>query len=359
MPIKDVIRQKRKELNLTQEQIAEQLGVSIPAVCKWESGASCPDIALLPALARTLRIDVNTLLCFKQELSDTEIAVLVNKIATTAMHEDYGKAFAMAEEKIREYPGDAQLIHTLAATMQGAMMMVEMTGQQREDYDGKILALYERVGAGGNEEYANRSNYMLAGRAINDGQPERARKLLNRLPDEDLPDKKLLQARLLMEEGRREEAARIYAGRILNAIVNMQMPLTQLIRMAAENDDQENALRLIKCGETMTEIFGLWDYNFYLYSFEKATAEKNADEIIVILDKMLEALMTPWDTDNTPLSPYMGSKKQEQNWGTGMLGSIRAELEKDPQYAFLRENPKFEQLLQKYNQIQPVQSPLS
>ncbi len=40
MQMKDVIRRKRKELDLTQEQMAEYLGVSAPAVNKWESGGS-------------------------------------------------------------------------------------------------------------------------------------------------------------------------------------------------------------------------------------------------------------------------------------------------------------------------------
>ncbi len=40
MPLSTVIREKRKELGLTQEQIAERLGVSTPAVSKWESGVS-------------------------------------------------------------------------------------------------------------------------------------------------------------------------------------------------------------------------------------------------------------------------------------------------------------------------------
>ena len=52
MQMKDVIRQKRRERGLTQEQVAERLGVSVPAVNKWESGASYPDITLLSALAR-------------------------------------------------------------------------------------------------------------------------------------------------------------------------------------------------------------------------------------------------------------------------------------------------------------------
>ena len=40
MQMKDVIRRKRREFNLTQEQMAEYLGVSAPAVNKWESGVS-------------------------------------------------------------------------------------------------------------------------------------------------------------------------------------------------------------------------------------------------------------------------------------------------------------------------------
>ncbi len=40
MQMKDVIRQKRRERGLTQEQVAERLGVSAPAVNKWESGGS-------------------------------------------------------------------------------------------------------------------------------------------------------------------------------------------------------------------------------------------------------------------------------------------------------------------------------
>ena len=40
MKINQIIRQKRKELSLTQEQIADFLGVSTPAVNKWEKGGS-------------------------------------------------------------------------------------------------------------------------------------------------------------------------------------------------------------------------------------------------------------------------------------------------------------------------------
>lgn len=73
MMISEVIRHYRKKENLTQEQVADYLNVSTPAVNKWENGVSYPDITLLPPLARVLKIDVNTLLAFNEELTDTEV----------------------------------------------------------------------------------------------------------------------------------------------------------------------------------------------------------------------------------------------------------------------------------------------
>lgn len=83
MAMNAVIREKRKELGLTQEKVAEYLGVSAPAVNKWEKGITCPDVSLLPALARLLKTDLNTLLCFKEELTEQEIAGFCMEVAET------------------------------------------------------------------------------------------------------------------------------------------------------------------------------------------------------------------------------------------------------------------------------------
>ena len=70
MKINLIIKNKRIEQNLTQEQLASSLGVSTPAVNKWEKGVSYPDITLLSPLARLLKVDLNTLLSFNEELTD-------------------------------------------------------------------------------------------------------------------------------------------------------------------------------------------------------------------------------------------------------------------------------------------------
>ena len=56
------ITKYRKEKGLTQEMLAEQLGVSPQAVSKWENDISCPDIALLPKLSRILGVTTDELL---------------------------------------------------------------------------------------------------------------------------------------------------------------------------------------------------------------------------------------------------------------------------------------------------------
>ena len=55
----------RKEKGLTQEQLAEKVGVSAQAVSKWENDVSCPDITLLPLLADLFGVSVDELLGVK------------------------------------------------------------------------------------------------------------------------------------------------------------------------------------------------------------------------------------------------------------------------------------------------------
>ena len=61
MALHDTIRARRKELGLSQEYLAEQLGISRQAVAKWEAGQSRPTAANLAALAAVLELPVSAL----------------------------------------------------------------------------------------------------------------------------------------------------------------------------------------------------------------------------------------------------------------------------------------------------------
>lgn len=101
MAIHEEIYKGRKRLKMTQEQMAEYLGVTAPAVHKWESGASCPDVGLLPAIARLLETDLNTLLCFEETLTEQEILRTLQEVQETIEKEGMADAFSLAKRKCR------------------------------------------------------------------------------------------------------------------------------------------------------------------------------------------------------------------------------------------------------------------
>ncbi len=75
-----VIQNLRKERNLTQEQLAKFIGVSTPAVSKWESGNSYPDIELLPLLADFFNVSIDKLLNYKIDLSEEEVMKIYKEL---------------------------------------------------------------------------------------------------------------------------------------------------------------------------------------------------------------------------------------------------------------------------------------
>ena len=62
MTIGKRIAHLRKEKGLTQEELAQHMGISPQAVSKWENDQTCPDISALPKLARLFGITVDELL---------------------------------------------------------------------------------------------------------------------------------------------------------------------------------------------------------------------------------------------------------------------------------------------------------
>ena len=62
LTIGDNIRRYRKELGLTQDQLADKLGVTYQSVSRWENGSTYPDIEFLPAIANAFSITIDRLL---------------------------------------------------------------------------------------------------------------------------------------------------------------------------------------------------------------------------------------------------------------------------------------------------------
>lgn len=68
------IRELRQARGLSQARVAEDVGVSKPAVCKWETGVSVPRTELLPLLARVLDCSIDELFGGEQQDNQGEAA---------------------------------------------------------------------------------------------------------------------------------------------------------------------------------------------------------------------------------------------------------------------------------------------
>ena len=77
-----VIKRLRIEHSITQEELAEYLGISFQAVSKWETGTTLPDITLLPKLAAFFGIRIDELFSINHE-DEMELNILLFRICPT------------------------------------------------------------------------------------------------------------------------------------------------------------------------------------------------------------------------------------------------------------------------------------
>lgn len=77
--MKDTLRTLRKEKNVTREELAVHLGISVQSVGKWERGEGFPDITLLPAIALYFGVTVDTLLDVDKARVEEKIAACLEE----------------------------------------------------------------------------------------------------------------------------------------------------------------------------------------------------------------------------------------------------------------------------------------
>lgn len=109
-----IISTHRKEKGVTQEELANHLGVSKPAVSKWESGQSYPDILLLPELASYFNITVDQLIGYEPQMTDEDVRKLYHRLAEAFAKEPFGKVYEECQEYIRKYFSCWYLQHEMA-----------------------------------------------------------------------------------------------------------------------------------------------------------------------------------------------------------------------------------------------------
>ncbi len=351
MDIHNILRDKRKSLGLTQEQVATYLGITPPAVNKWEKGLSYPDITLLPMLARLLKTDPNTLLCFKESLTDSEIAVFLNQVNETIKNSGFEQGYHLAVEQIREYPHCGKLKYNLALALDGATLISISAKDYHENYTTQIDKLYEEVATCNDETLANHARFILASKHLSKNEFDKAQILLDLIPQKSaIPDKQVLQANLLSMQGKSSEAAVIFEHMALISLQEVLVPVTKLIPILVSENKLSQAEQLANALQLQYQSFGLWDYSAYLAPMQLAIAKKDIPTSIVMIRKMLNACVNVWDRSNCPLYLHQLIKENSKTMGYDILPSLLLELENSTEYAFLQSSIEFCDLITEYKE---------
>lgn len=95
----EFLKQLRRDKNMTQEQLAEQFGVSTRTVSRWETGSNMPDVQMLIELADFYDVDVREIMDGerKSENMDNEAKDTLKKVAEYAAQENKKLKYKMID----------------------------------------------------------------------------------------------------------------------------------------------------------------------------------------------------------------------------------------------------------------------
>lgn len=347
MEVGTIIRKLRKEKGITQEQLASCLGISPPAVNKWENGNSYPDITLLGPLARALGTDIDTLLSFREELTAKEINEMSEKLIAMVPEEGYDAAFEKAVEWTREYPNCDQLCLNLAQMLVGCRMMYGSSPSKEQEET--ISSWYRQAAGSKDRKVAEYAIHFLTSEYIGKKEYGEAQRLLDSIPEPGY-DKRLMQINLLSAQGKYEEAyeaAEKYLWQM--AGTEIYSVLNHLADLACKEKEFDDAQRYAEIAEQFSRLFQLWPYSHKTLKFQIAAVRKDKEAALSALEAMFDALETPWNMKEQFLYRHMTPKEEPFIASKQMQEVLKQSIENEDELEFLKDDPRFERLIKKTN----------
>ena len=111
------IRSLRKAKNISQEVLAQYLGVSFQAISKWENGDTMPDVILIPAIASFFDVSTDELFDFNRLVTEQKIQQACWNIAEFR-NNDPARAESELRNLLKQYPGNDVILTNLTYVLQ-------------------------------------------------------------------------------------------------------------------------------------------------------------------------------------------------------------------------------------------------
>lgn len=337
----------RKSKGMTQEQLAAAVGVSTPAVSKWETEKSCPDITLLCPLARALGTNVDTLLQFEESLSDENITAYINEVLETARTRGVQPAETRLQSLLHEYPSSISLKY-YASTMliMFEVFYPESSEEKKRQWKNQRKELLQSVYADRTSAYWQSAVSELASLEISGDKLDEAEQLLNELPEHHV-DPTMNWTQLYLKRGEAEKALEILQKRLYTLIMQVQMCLIQMMSEKLQ-PDAEKALEVYEVYHGVEELFacsgGMGVGLLAEIYLRLGQEEKAMESLLRMVDAAVDIMKMP-----KPLlfSHAVNTKTAQAAATVEMRKMLLKGLMTDESVAAFRENAEFQAAIEK------------
>ena len=170
------IKKLRLDKGLTQEQLADILGISTAAVSKWEAKNTYPDIAMLIPLAQIFNVSLDELMRYDETKVQEEIAVVLRDYKRLCVEGKHNEASAIIIQARQKYPNDFQI-------MSKYIVDITRSLQGLQDNQEEVLILCDTILSNCNQDKLRYVAIQVKAKVLHAcGETESAIELLSNLP---------------------------------------------------------------------------------------------------------------------------------------------------------------------------------
>lgn len=356
-----IIANKRREKGVTQEELANHIGVSKPAVSKWESGQSYPDILLLPVLAAYFDISIDELIGYEPQMTKQDIRKLFHRLKEKFTREPFALVYAECEEYLKKYFSCWELQYQIALLLVNHCTLAG-TPEEITKILERALELFLRVENGTSDvDMAKTAIHMQAVCYLSLQKPEEAIELLERFSVPVLSTESLIVKAYQMK-GDKEKAMEYLQGYTYLNLLNLINSSTDFFTLYVDNPEKTDLFFEIFSG--VCSLFEVEDLhpamliNLYLIAARSYTAQGNKDKALDILELFTQCVLRLEKTEFAlhgnrifdVVDCYLKAMEIDTETPRGQQAiwtDIKLRVLNDPAYQDLESEERFRKLKQK------------
>ncbi|WP_346917579.1 helix-turn-helix domain-containing protein [Clostridium sp.] len=352
-----VIQKLRKLKGLTQEQVADAMGVSKAAVSKWESGNTYPDITLLAPLARLLDTSINELLEFNSKLTEKEINSIVTLCELEFLKGDYFSAYDYCEKQLKKYTNIAELKLRIASLYWQYTVLLKDDEEASNNMIKRACEVFEEASQTSNTDIKEAALYCIASLYMMKEDYDSALKTAERL-NQKSNDTMLLLANIYDRKGENDNAKKMYQRILFKNIQTCGLVLQSLSRVAEKESNIKDAQLFL---ETVIKLNTLFEFENHEDACAVQLAELYAktndrDKAIAMLNRYIRFIHNLIENGNKELNgskffseiPFKSVRSEKSEF---MKQHLAEEIINTPAFDTLKENEEFKKIIEELKSL--------